>query len=307
MSLNGLKYIVKEPKFILYYVDKYLKIRIRDDLYLRIVYKKIFNRELDLKNPKTFNEKLQWLKLYDRNPQYTEMVDKYQVKKYIADLIGEEYIIPTLGVYDKFDDIDFEKLPNQFVLKCTHDSGSTIVCRDKDNFDYKQTKKKINKLLKKNFFYGGREWPYKNVKPRIIVEKFMQNGEEKELKDYKFYCFSGIPKFLYVSEGLENHETARISFFDMNFNFEDFSRTDYKKMDKKPDKPVNFEKMKELAAKLSKGIPFVRIDLYEINGQLYFSEFTFSPCSGFMLFNPEEYDEIVGNLLVKKKKKNNEK
>ncbi len=307
MSLNGLKYIVKEPKFILYYVDKYLKIRIRDDLYLRIVYKKIFNRELDLKNPKTFNEKLQWLKLYDRNPQYTEMVDKYQVKKYIADLIGEEYIIPTLGVYDKFDDIDFEKLPNQFVLKCTHDSGSTIVCRDKDNFDYKQTKKKINKLLKKNFFYGGREWPYKNVKPRIIVEKFMQNGEEKELKDYKFYCFSGIPKFLYVSEGLENHETARISFFDMNFNFEDFSRTDYKKMDKKPDKPVNFEKMKELAAKLSKGIPFVRIDLYEINGQLYFSEFTFSPCSGFMLFNPEEYDEIVGNLLVLPGEKNNEK
>ena len=307
MSLNGLKYIVKEPKFILYYVDKYLKIRIRDDLYLRIVYKKIFNRELDLKNPKTFNEKLQWLKLYDRNPQYTEMVDKYQVKKYIADLIGEEYIIPTLGVYDKFDDIDFEKLPNQFVLKCTHDSGSTIVCRDKDNFDYKQTKKKINKLLKKNFFYGGREWPYKNVKPRIIVEKFMQNGEEKELKDYKFYCFSGIPKFLYVSEGLENHETARISFFDMNFNFEDFSRTDYKKMDKKPDKPVNFEKMKELAAKLSKGIPFVRIDLYEINGQLYFSEFTFSPCSGFMLFNPEEYDEIVGNLLVLPGENNNEK
>ena len=307
MSLNGLKYIVKEPKFILYYVDKYLKIRIRDDLYLRIVYKKIFNRELDLKNPKTFNEKLQWLKLYDRNPQYTEMVDKYQVKKYIADLIGEEYIIPTLGVYDKFDDIDFEKLPDKFVLKCTHDSGSTIVCRDKDNFDYKQTKKKINKLLKKNFFYGGREWPYKNVKPRIIVEKFMQNGEEKELKDYKFYCFSGIPKFLYVSEGLENHETARISFFDMNFNFEDFSRTDYKKMDKKPDKPVNFEKMKELAAKLSKGIPFVRIDLYEINGQLYFSEFTFSPCSGFMLFNPEEYDEIVGNLLVLPGEKNNEK
>ena len=297
MSLDGLKYIIKEPKFILYYIEKYLKIRMNDKLYLEILYKKIFNRELDLKNPKTFNEKLQWLKLYNRNPKYTELVDKYEVKKYIKDLIGEEYIIPTLGIYDKFNEIDFDKLPNQFVIKCTHDSGSIIICRDKNKLNLKDAKKKIEKALKKNFFYGGREWPYKNVKPRIIIEKFMQNGEEESLKDYKFYCFNGTPKFLYVSEGMENHETAKVSFFDMNLEFTDFHRDDYKQMDKKPDKPVNFEEMKKLVAKLSKNIPFLRVDLYEINRKVYFSEFTFSPCSGFMPFNPEKYDEIIGNLL----------
>ncbi len=308
MSLNGLKYIMKEPKFILYYIDKYLKIRISDKTYLEILYKKIFNKELDLDNPKTFNEKLQWLKLYDRNSQYTEMVDKYQVKKYIADLIGEGYIIPTLGIYDKFDEIDFDKLPNQFVLKCTHDSGSTVICRDKNYFDYKLARKKIEKALKRNFFYGGREWPYKNVKPKIIIEKYMEDNEQSELRDYKLMCFNGKVKCSFVCSERYSESGLKIDIYDL----------EWKKMEVKRNhpnssieiaKPKNYEIMIELAEKLSKGIPFVRVDFYEIEGKLYFGELTFFPGSGLTEFIPEKYDNILGDMLElpREKREKNEK
>lgn len=288
---------LKNPNLFLYYLDKKRIITIEDKKYLEILYKKVMNKKLDLNNPKTFNEKLQWLKLYDRNPKYNKMVDKFEVKKYVSDIIGQEYIIPTLGVYDRVEDINFEELPDKFVIKCTHDSGSVMICKNKKEFDINNCKKALTKELKINYFYQNREWPYKDIKPRVLAEKYMQNKKDQSLKDYKFYCFNGEPKYLYVSEGLEDHSTAKISFFDMNFEFAGFYRDDFRKFDKKPEKPINFEKMKEIAKKLSQEIPFLRVDLYEIEGKIYFSELTFTPCAGFMPFNPEEFDGKLGNLL----------
>lgn len=284
-------------------------IRLSDKTFLKLKYKSKFEKKLNLENPQTFNEKLQWLKLYDRKDIYTTMVDKYEAKKYVASIIGEEYIIPTLGIYDTFNEIDFNELPNQFVIKCTHDSGGLVICKNKEELDIKKAKNKIEQSLKRNYYYCGREWPYKNVKPRIIIEKYMASEEQKELIDYKFFCFNGIPKFLYVSEGLSNHESAKISFLDMNYNRTEFYRKDYKPFDSLPKKPINFEKMKSFASKLSMEIPFVRVDFYEINGKLYFGELTFYPCSGFIPFEPEEWDEKIGDMLElsKKSEEKNEK
>lgn len=268
-----------------------------DKAYIKMSYRLARSKKLDLKNPQTFNEKLQWLKLYDRKDIYTTMVDKYEVKKYVSDLIGEEYIIPTLGVWDKFDDIDFDALPDQFVLKCTHDSGGLVIVRDKSKLDKDKARKKINKSLKRNYYYHGREWPYKNVKPRIIAEQYMEDTASRELVDYKFYCFNGTPKFLYISTGLEDHSTAAISFLTMDFEFAPYERSDFKPFDSLPEKPKNFEKMAALAASLSKDVDFLRVDLYEINGKIYFSELTFSPCSGYMPFKNAEHDVEIGQLL----------
>ena len=282
---------------LLLLLDRKRIITITDKLFLKLKYKVIMRKKIDFSNPQTFNEKLQWLKLYDRNPEYTKMVDKYEAKKYVSDIIGEEYIIPTLGIYDKFDDIDFEKLPNQFVIKCTHDSGGLVIVRDKKNIDIKMIKKIITKSLKRNFYYSYREWPYKHVKPRIIVEKYMHDCNQKDLIDYKFFCFNGYPKFLYVSQGLENHETARMDFLDLNFNKMPFKRNDYDNFKIIPEKPLNFEKMKDFAKKLSKKTTFVRVDFYEVNSKLYFSELTFFPNAGFMRVEPVEWDKKIGKML----------
>ncbi len=276
---------------------KYASRILNDKVYLKIKFFIKMKKKLNLKNPQTFNEKLQWLKLYDRRNVFTKMVDKYDAKKYVADIIGKEYIIPTIDIYDCFEEIDFDKLPNQFVIKCTHDSCGLVIVRDKKKINIEDIKTKIEKSLKYNYYYSNREWPYKNVKPRIIIEKYMQDRDLKELRDYKFYCFNGHPKYLYVSEGLENHATAKIEFFDMNFKSAPFGRNDFKKFDKKPEKPKQFEKMQELAKILSSGVPFLRVDFYEINGKIYFGELTFSPCGGFMHFEPEEWDYKLGQMI----------
>lgn len=260
------------------------------------------NKRLDLKTPQGFNEKLQWLKLHDRKPVYTTMVDKYAAKKYVADIIGKKYIIPTLGVWEHFDEIDFDALPEQFVLKCTHDSESVIICRDKKSLDKGAARDKLERLLKKNYFWGSREWPYKGVPPRILAERYMEDtgtagAKARQMTDYKFYCFHGEPEFLYVSEGLEDHGTARISFLNMDWSFAPFGRTDYKPFENLPDKPQNFAEMVRLAKKLSDGIPFVRVDFYEVLGQVYFGELTFYPCSGFMPFCPPEWDDRLGERI----------
>lgn len=268
-----------------------------DNIYLQLKYLKKMGKILNLKNPKTFNEKLQWLKLHDRNSDYTKMVDKYKVKEYVASIIGEEYIIPTLGVWERFEDIDFSKLPNQFVLKCTHDSGGLVICRNKDNLDYDAARKKIEESLKNNFYYYGREWPYKNVKPRIIAEVYMEDYSGVSLKDYKFYCFNGKAKFLYLSSGLENHATAQISYVTLDWEKAPFERTDYEPFDSLPLKPINFDLMVKYAEILAENIPFVRIDFYEINNKLYFGEITFYPGSGYAPFKPEEWDYKVGEWI----------
>lgn len=251
-------------------------------------------KKLDLKNPQTFNEKLQWLKLYDRNPEYTKMVDKYEVRKYIADKIGEEYLIPLLGVWDKFDDIDFSTLPDQFVLKCTHDSGGLVICKDKSKLDIEAARKKINKCLKRNFYKLTREWPYKNVKPRIIAEKLMVDESGTELKDYKIFCFNGDPKAMFIATD-RPHDT-RFDFFDTEFNHLPFTNG-HPNATKEIKRPKGLEEMVQLAEKLSQGMKQVRIDFYDINGKVYFGEITFFHWSGMVPFEPEEWDYKFGEWI----------
>lgn len=267
-----------------------------DESYLKRKYKACMGKELNLDSPKTFNEKLQWLKLYDRKPEYTTMVDKYAVKKYVADIIGEEYIIPTLGVWNHFDEIDFDKLPNQFVLKCTHDSGGIVICKDKNKLDLKSAKKKIEKCLKRNYYWSSREWPYKDVKPRIIAEAYMEDSKYGSLTDYKFFCFNGKMKCLYISIG--SHTTKqKLQFFDKKFNVLPIKRRDYLDFDKIPEKPFHLDDMIVLAEKLSRDIPHTRVDFYYIHNRIYFGEITFFTGSGFIPFTDEKWDFKMGSCI----------
>ncbi len=271
-----------------------------DSFVLKNQFKHKFGKKLNLKSPQTFNEKLQWLKLYDRRSEYTTMVDKYEAKKYVAEIIGEEYIIPTLGVWDRFEDIDFESLPDQFVLKCTHDSGGLVICRDKINLDKEAVRKKICRSLKRNYFWQSREWPYKNVKPRIIAEQYMEdNSGSSGLTDYKFFCFNNEAKMLYVSQGLEDHSTARISFYDLNGNEMPFRRSDYRPIGDNMTLPNDFEDMLKTANKLARSInsAFVRVDLYSTGNGIKFSEITFSPCAGMIPFDPPDWNATLGNWI----------
>ena len=275
---------------------KYFLRFLPDKLYIKIYYKAVFKKNLNLEEPKTFNEKLQWLKFNDRNPLYTQLVDKYEVRKFIKEKIGEEYLVPIYGVWDNFEEIDFKKLPDKFVLKCTHDSGGIVIVKDKSKLDLKKAKKKINQALKRNFFYIGREWPYKSVKPRIMAEMYLEDNTNKELYDYKFMCFNGQVKCLFICSGRNNEEGLHVDFYDIDWNKMPFERK-YKSSSTNFQKPKNYEKMKELAVILSKDIPFVRVDFYEINGKIYFGELTFYPGSGFEKFSPSKYDEILGSWL----------
>lgn len=268
-----------------------------DKEYLERKYRAIFHKKLDLDNPSTFNEKLQWLKLYDRKPEYTTMVDKYAAKKYVADRIGEEHIIPTLGVWDKFDDIDFDALPNQFVLKCTHDSGGLVIVKDKATFDKKAAKKKIEKSLKTDYYLSGREWPYKNVPRRIIAEKYMVDESGYELKDYKFFAFDGFAKAMFIATDRQTEgEETKFDFYDMDFNHLPFTNG-HPNATTEIRRPQSFNEMKELAEKLSEGIPEVRVDFYDINGQVYFGELTLFHWSGMVPFKPEEWDKRFGEWI----------
>ncbi len=269
-----------------------------DEEYLRKVYRGRFGTELNLEDPQTFNEKLQWLKLYNRKPIYTTMVDKYEAKKYVADAIGEEHIIPTLGVWDQFEDIDFDALPNQFVLKCTHDSAGLVICEDKSKLDISKARKKINRSLKRKFFFVGREWPYKNVKPRIIAEKFMSDGVTKVPRDYKLLCFNGQPRIILVCNQRFTDEGLHEDFFDENWEKTTIKKPQFKFSEVTPEKPATFEEMKAIARKLAEGIPFVRVDLYEIGGKVYFGELTFFPASGFTGFDPPSWDKTLGDWVT---------
>lgn len=270
---------------------------VSDKSFLKASYFRIFKRPLNLSHPESFNEKIQWMKLYDRDPRYTAFSDKYQAKELVAQRIGTKYIIPTLGVWEHFSQIDFSSLPRQFVLKCTHDSGGLVICRDKESLDREQARKKLESSLRRNFYDRFREWQYKDIPPRIIAEAYMQDGENPSLRDYKFYCFDGKPAFLYVSEGLENHASARLGFLNLDWSPAPFRRADYAAFDTLPSRPGCFEEMLDVARRLSEGFRFVRVDLYEINGKVYFGEMTFTPSSGFIPFIPDEADRQIGRLL----------
>src|SRR5699024_8931705 len=265
-----------------------------DDIYLKAIYRARMHKKLNLKNPITFNEKLQWLKINDRKPEYTQMVDKYEVRKYIEAQIGEEYLIPLLGVYDTFEEIDFDKLPNQFVLKCTHDSGGLVICKDKSTLNIEEAKEKINKSMNRNYYYNYREWPYKNVKPRIVCEQYMVDESGYELKDYKIFCFNGVPKMLYIVRDREMNTSA--DFFDTEFKHIPVKQI-HENTTQNTKKPKALDKMLELSEKLSKGIRHIRVDFYEIDGKIYFGELTFYHLSGFEEFTPNKYDDIFGNWL----------
>lgn len=268
-----------------------------DSMYLRFVFKGMVGYKLNLKQPHTFNEKIQWLKLYDRKPEYVKMVDKYEVKKMVAKLIGEEHIIPTIGVWNSFDEINFESLPNQFVLKCTHDSGGIVICKDKSKLDVDKARKKIEKCLKKNYYWIGREWAYKNVQPRIIAEPYMVDESGYELKDYKFFCFNGIVKMMFVaSDRQDSKKETKFDFYDMDFKHLDV-RNGHPNATKLISKPTSFENMKHYAEILSANIPLVRIDFYDINGQVYFGEITLAHNSGFYPFEPIEWDYTFGDMI----------
>lgn len=285
---------IKNPRLIFMYFLGFKICRIiPDSIYLKIEYKLRMRKKLNLLNPKTFNEKLQWLKLYDRKHEYTNMVDKYEVRKYISEKIGEEYLIPLLGVWDKFEDIDFEQLPNQFVLKPNHTSGNIYICKDKSKINYKGLEKEVNSWLKREYYWGHREWPYKNIKPRIICEKLLEN----EIKDYKFYCFSGEPKFLYVSQGLVSDHSLLVDFFDLKWNKMPFRRMDYLPFEKNPQKPSKFNDMIDICKILCKEKFFIRVDLFEVDKRVYFSELTLYPASGYMPIEPINYDNILGTFI----------
>lgn len=266
-----------------------------DKVYIKLYYFAQFKKKCNLRNPQTFNEKLNWLKLHDRNPNYVNMVDKFEAKKYASDIIGEEYIIPTIGVWDKFEDIDFNRLPKQFVLKCTHDSEGVVIVKNKENFNKKEAKKKIEKAMKYNFYYIGREWPYKVIKPRIIAEQYMEDHVDGELRDYKFFCFDGEPKAMFIATDRSKGKT-KFDYFDLEFNHLDIKQH-YPNSKEQIRKPKNFEKMIELLRKLSKGLKHVRIDFYEVDGKLYFGEITFYHFSGFQPFIPEKWDMTFGDWL----------
>ncbi len=290
--------LIKNPAKIVFILDrKGVSKIIPDKAYLKLKYRASIGKKLNLKEPKTYNEKLQWLKLYDRNPQYTKLVDKYEVKSYVAERIGEEYIIPTLGVWDNVEDIDFDALPDQFVLKCTHDSGGLVICKDKSKLDIEAAKRKLSQSLKSDFYYVGREWPYKNVKPRILAEAYMEDAETAELRDYKFYCFDGKAKaVLIATDRQKEDEKAKYDFYDMDFQHLDFRRgcQNSKKALKKPE---SFETMLKIVGTLSKGFPHVRVDLYEVDGKDYFGEMTFYPGNGMVPFDPEEWDYTFGSWI----------
>lgn len=268
-----------------------------DKTFLKWMFFSVFHRFPDFKNPKTYNEKLQWLKLYDKHPEYTQMVDKAKAKKFVANIVGEDHIIPTLGVFNSFDEINFDTLPNQFVIKCTHDSGGVVVCKDKSNLDIQAARIKIEYGLGKSAYWGTREYPYKTVKPRIIVEEYMEDESGYELKDYKIFCFDGKPRFLFVAtdRGVKGEET-KFDFYDLDWNHLPFTNG-HPNSSKTIIKPENFEKMVELSAQLSQGIPHVRVDLYNINGKIYFGELTFFHWSGMTPFVPEEWDYIFGEMI----------
>lgn len=299
-----------------------------DEKYLKIMWLIRMGYPLDLNNPRTFNEKLQWLKLHDHNPQYTIMADKYEAKKFIAERVGEEYVVPNYGVWDSFDAIDFDALPDQFVLKTTHDNDSQVIVKNKLTFNREAAKKRLESHLKRNHYYNTREWAYKNIKPQIIAEKLLENSDNSELLDYKVSCFNGEPQFTYIqartcndpNKLLTNNDNKGcfkfsqiklefklrrylndieiITYYDNNYNIIPCSNSDGPSLAKPDPKPITFDKMLELSRILSKDIPHVRVDFYEVDGKLYVGELTFYTSAGFAEFTPDEYNYKFGDMIT---------
>ena len=314
--INKYKKYFQNPRHFFLILCRILLIRvikfIPDKMFVKIYYRIYTGKKLNLENPKTFNEKLQWLKIYDRKPEYTQMVDKYEVKRFVAEKVGEKYVIPLLGVWDSYDEIDFDKLPNKFVLKCTH-AGGVVICRDKERFDLMSregiilnmnfAKKMLSKQLKQNYFYGGRTWAYKNVKPRIIAEQYIEDESEQILRDYKVFTFNGKPQLIQVHFSKDNNHKA--NFYSTDWIFQEFWIKEPNDQNHYIEKPKCLDEILRIAEILAQGTYHLRVDFYCPNDQLYFGELTFHNWSGTGKFTPESYNEILGswiNLPEKNKK-----
>ncbi len=315
-----LKYLRHPVKILIFLNNHGMGKFFPDEFYLKCLYKDSLGKKLNLKNPQTFNEKLQWLKLHDRRPEYTAMVDKYAVKRYAAEKIGGEYIIPTLGVWDRFEDIDFDALPDKYVLKCTHDSGGLVICRDKSTFDMEAARKKITRSLKRNYYWYGREWPYKNVKPRIIAEQYMEDSSasydagnntcisceqlqhREGLLDYKFMCFNGKVRACFLDIGVIGKETGHAEEYYRNIYDRDGNPLPFKETREHYPKdillPENYAELVRIAEILSAGILHIRVDLYSLEQKIKVGELTFFHGSGISnIFHPEEWDTILGSWI----------
>lgn len=292
---KALSLISERPKDFLILLWERCTPFVSDKLFLRVKFRLWMGYWMDFDNPKTYNEKLQWLKLNDIHPEYTQMVDKATAKDYVSHIIGEEYIIPTLGVWNRVEDIEWDKLPNQFVVKSTSDSGGVVVCKDKSKLDIAASITKLRGLGTRDYTKTSKEYPYKNVPHRFIAEEYMEDESGFELKDYKIFCFNGEAKFLFVATGRQNND-CRFDFYDTEFNHLPVLNG-HANADVWPTKPENLEEMLEVAGKLSQGIPHVRVDLYNINGKIYFGELTFFHWSGMVPFDPLEWDYKFGEYL----------
>jgi hypothetical protein len=293
--------LLTQPEAVRIYLLKRFSWMIPAKYYLEMLFHVRMGYKLNIKSPRTFNEKLQWLKLYDRKPEYPNMVDKFEVKEYVRGILGNEYIVPLLGVWEKPEDIEWGKLPNQFVLKTTHGGGSTgvVICPDKKSFDKEKAISVLNKSMKDNIWSELREWPYKNLHKRIIAEEYLTdqtNSVNGDLNDYKFYCFNGNVKYCEVITGRRTKK--QIDFFDLNWNHMDFTFNGYDFADQRPQKPKCFDTMVEVAGKLCKDKPYSRIDLYVIGNKVYFGEITFYPASGFRGFHPDEWNIRLGDMIT---------
>ena len=288
-------YLHTQPRVLLLLSWNWFAPIMPDQLFLKVRFRLTMGYWMDFDNPKTFNEKLQWLKVNDIHPEYSKLVDKVEAKKYVASIVGDKYIIPTLGVWDNVDDIDWDSLPNQFVVKSTADSGGVVVCKDKSKLDIEAARQKLSTLGGRDYTKINKEYPYRNVPHRFIVEQYMEDESGFELKDYKIFCFDGKAEFLFVATGRQIND-CRFDFFDKEFNHIPVLNG-HKNAEVMPVKPKNFEEMLKVASELSVGFPQVRVDLYNVNGRIYFGELTFFHWSGMIPFEPMEWDYKFGEYI----------
>lgn len=293
--MNSIINLFKKPRKLLYFLATGLVDILPDNVYLKLLFYSRVGYKLNLKNPQSYNEKIQWLKLYDKHPEFTGLVDKVDVKTFVANRIGKEYLVPTIGVWNSLEDIDWESLPCQFVMKSTSDSGGVVVCKDKSSLDIDSAIKKLKNAGLRDYTRLSKEYPYHDVPHRYIAERYIEDESGFELKDYKFFCFDGEPRFLFVATGRQQHDT-RFDFFDCEFNHLPVING-HPNADILPVKPKNFEEMLRVARDLSQGMTHVRVDLYNVNGKIYFGELTFFHWSGLVPFEPIEWDYKFGQYL----------
>ncbi|UCE68225.1 MAG: glycosyltransferase [Flavobacteriaceae bacterium] len=265
--------------------------------YVRVYYKYYTGKKLNLEDPREFNEKIQWLKVYYKDPRLTRLVDKYSVRSYVKEKVGEKYLNQLLGVYERPGDVDFSSLPEKFVIKGVHGCNWNLIVEETSELVVWKARLKFRKWLSRNYYYrSGLEWAYKNVKPRLIAEAYLEEVGRKSINDYKFFCFNGKPRFIQID--LERKESHSRRYYDLDWQPLTFTDTDYPPFKDSLERPPNYEEMVEVATRLADDFPFVRVDLYNLGGRIVFGEMTFYPADGRLEFVPDQYNRIIGDYLI---------